>query len=230
MPEAAPHLDEEIDVDHDTALDALAYEWIRDRIIDGTMKHGSRVRERDIAAQLGVSRNPIREALPRLEAEGYIRTLHRRGAVVTPMRVREIIELFSVRAVLEPLSAREAAQRCAEGASAEPLLACLAAAEEAMSSGDAHRIADATAAFHDVIVELSGNVLLQQISLPISGRVRRYFNIITQEGDANTHDEHRLLCEAIAGGHVEWAGSLAAAHLEHGRVSSMKIVDQLFEP
>ncbi|MDQ4214612.1 GntR family transcriptional regulator [Microbacterium capsulatum] len=229
MPEAAEGQHAPVDADQDTALDVLAYEWIRDRIIDGTMLHGSRVRERDIAAQLNVSRNPIREALPRLEAEGYIRTLHRRGAVVTPMRMQEVAELFTVRSVLEPLTAREAAMRCAEGASPARLLESLEAEERAMRSGDARTVANATADFHDEIVELSGNVLLQQIMMPIRGRVKRFFNIITQEGSDNTHSEHSTLCKAIVQGHVDWAGSLAAAHLEHGRLSSLAVVESLFE-
>lgn len=214
--------------EEEVGRDVLTYEWIRDRIIDGTILHGSRIREREIAAELDVSRIPVREALPRLEAEGYIRTVHRRGAVVTPMRMQEVFELFTVRSALEPLSAREAALRCAEGASPERLKQSLDAAEEALHSGDARRIANATAEFHDEIVELSGNELLKQITMPIRGRVKRFFNIVTQEGSASTHQEHVTLYQAISLGQAERAAALALAHLEHGRYAAIPLAEKLF--
>ena len=100
------------DVDRRSRGEAV-YEWVRERIIDGSLQPGSRIRERDLAEAINVSRVPIREAFPRLEAEGYIRTIPRRGAVVAPMELVDVNEVFDVRASLEVLAARLAAQRCA---------------------------------------------------------------------------------------------------------------------
>lgn len=200
------------------------YEWVRERIIDGRLPTGSRIRERDLAEEINVSRVPIREAFPRLEAEGYIRTLPRRGAVVAPMALSDVIELFDVRASLEVLAARLAAARCANGASGEALIRALAAAEGAISGDDTQVIAHATSDFHDAVVELAGNALLRDLMLPIRGRVKRLFNIANERDDGDLHREHRDLCDAIVRGQVERAAALALAHVEHSRADTVPII------
>ncbi|NYF14905.1 DNA-binding GntR family transcriptional regulator [Pseudoclavibacter sp. JAI123] len=200
------------------------YEWVRDRIIDGRLSTGSRVREREVADALGVSRIPIREALPRLEAEGYIRTLPRRGAVVAPMERTDVIELFDVRASLEVLAARLAATRCAAGESGEKLEAALGVADRAVGSSDGTRIADATSDFHDTVVELAGSRLLQDLLLPVQGRVKRLFHIASERDDDEVHREHRDLCDAIVRGQVERAAALALAHVERGRAETLPLL------
>ena len=91
----------------DQPLSAKIYEALRERIIEGALRPGERIRERELAEELNVSRIPIREAMPRLEAEGFIRTLPRRGAVVTEMTIGDVEELFVVRSSLEVLAAME---------------------------------------------------------------------------------------------------------------------------
>ncbi|MBL3699594.1 GntR family transcriptional regulator [Leucobacter luti] len=205
------------------------YEWVRDRIIDGTLPTGSRIRERDLAEAINVSRVPIREAFPRLEAEGYIRTLPRRGAVVAPMALADVIELFDVRASLEVLAARLAAARCAAGASGDGLVRALAAAEGTITGDDSHAIARATSDFHDAVVDLAGNALLRDLMLPIRGRVKRLFNIANERDDVDLHREHRDLCDAIVRGQVERAAALALAHVEHSRADTVPIIERAAE-
>ncbi|WP_125100040.1 GntR family transcriptional regulator [Leucobacter chromiireducens] len=203
------------------------YEWVRDRIIDGRLPTGSRIRERDLAEEINVSRVPIREAFPRLEAEGYIRTLPRRGAVVAPMALADVVELFDVRASLEVLAARLAAARCADGADGIELLAALRSAEEATERTDARAIVGATSDFHAAVVELAGNTLLQGLMVPIQGRVKRLFNIANERDDADLHREHQELCDAIVRGQVERAAALALAHVEHSRADTIPIIERI---
>ncbi|UOQ57163.1 GntR family transcriptional regulator [Leucobacter allii] len=200
------------------------YAWVRDRIIEGSLATGSRVREREVAEELGVSRIPIREAFPRLEAEGYIRTLPRRGAVVAPLALADVVELFDVRASLEVLAARLAAARCAAGAEAERLVAALETAERAVEAGGGGAIADATSDFHDAVVELAGNRLLQDLMLPVRGRVKRLFHIADGRDDRDVHREHRELCDAIVRGQTERAAALALAHVEHSRADTVPLI------
>lgn len=208
------------------ALDEFVYEWVRDRIIDGTLPTGSRIRERELAEELQVSRIPVREAFPRLESEGYIKSLHRRGVVVAPMELSDVVELFAVRLSLEVLAARLAAMQCAEGVSGESLIRRLGEAEAAISGGDRDEIAEATSAFHDEIVALSGNSLLQTLMIPVKGRVQRLFHIVTERDERHLHHEHRDLCSAIVDGEVERAAALALAHVEHSRHETMPIVER----
>lgn len=200
------------------------YTWVRDRIIDGGLPTGSRVRERELAELLGVSRIPIREAFPRLEAEGYIRTLPRRGAVVAPMALADVIELFDVRASLEVLAARLAASRCAAGTSGAPLIAALSTAESAVAGARDPEIADATSDFHDTMVVLAGNRLLEDLMLPVRGRVKRLFHIAKERDDSEVHREHRDLCDAIVRGQVERAAALALAHVERSRAETLPLL------
>ncbi|MFD6698613.1 GntR family transcriptional regulator [Microbacterium sp. NPDC060117] len=200
------------------------YEWIRDRIIDGRLATGSRVREREVAERLKVSRVPIREAFPRLEAEGYIRTVPHRGAIVAPLELDDVIELFDVRASLETLAARLAAARCAAGVSGERLSEALSTAARALSAEDGAGLADATSDFHDVLVELAGSRLLQDLMLPVRGRVKRLFHLTNTQDDQDLHHEHAELCDAVRKGQVERAAALALAHVERSRVETMQIL------
>ena len=201
------------------------YEWLRERIIDGTLPSGARIRERDIAEELRVSRIPVREALPQLESEGYIVTLPRRGAVVVPMTVEAARELFEVRSSLEVLAARLAAQACADGASAEGLDRLLEMAHEATERGEEDRIAELNSRLHEEIVALSANHLLQKLMTPVSGHVRRLFHIAKDRDQQELFREHVAIVQAIRRGQPELAAALAFAHVEESRIESLPIVE-----
>lgn len=204
----------------------IVYEWVRERIIDGRFPTGSRIRERDLAEEIQVSRIPIREAFPRLEAEGYIRTIPRRGAVVAPMGLPEVNEVFDVRASLEVLAARLAAQRCADGADGTVVTEALAQAERAVASGVVKDIAFATAQLHGSIVELAGSALLSDLMVPVQGRVARLFNLTHDRDALDLHREHYDLCDAILQGQVTRACALALAHVEHSRADTVPLFER----
>ncbi|WP_422934632.1 GntR family transcriptional regulator [Sinomonas sp. P47F7] len=202
------------------------YEWLRERIIDGTLPPGARLREREIAEGLQVSRVPVREALPQLESEGYIETLPRRGAVVVPMSVSAVQELFDVRSSLEVLAARLAARACAAGAPPAALEALLARAHEATEADDEDQIADLNSRLHEEIVTLSGNRLLQKLMTPVSGHVRRLFHIAKDRDQRELYREHVAIVQAIIRGNAELAAALSFAHVEESRAESLPIVER----
>jgi DNA-binding GntR family transcriptional regulator len=202
------------------------YEWLRERIINGTLPAGQRIREREVALELDVSRVPVREALPQLESEGYIVTIPRRGAVVTHLTVQGVTELFDVRASLEVLAARLAAGAIAAGADTRRLTGLLGDAGRALADNDGHLIADLNAQIHEEILELSGNALLKRLMSPVNGRLRRLFHVAADRDQAVQHDEHSALVQAILGGHAELAAALAFAHVEHSRNECLPIVEK----
>lgn len=212
---------------HSEALDLVVYEWVRERVIDGTFQPGQRIRERMLADDLQISRIPIREAFPRLEAEGFIKTLHRRGAVVAEMTVQDVRELFTVRSSLEVLAARLAAEECARGASGERLVASLDVAGRAVHGGTRSEIATRTTDFHDEILLLSNNRLLQDLMVPVEGRMRRLFHLAAERDEVALHREHRELCRAIVDGQTEIAAALALAHVERSRYETMPVIESL---
>lgn len=207
-------------------LAEFVYEWVRDRIIDGTLPTGARIREREVADEIQVSRVPVREALPRLEAEGFIRTLPRRGAVVAPMELRDVIEVFDVRAALEVLAARLAAERCAAGADGSVLSNALAVAEAAIATENEQAIARATSDFHDAVVRLADSSLLTDLMVPVQGRVKRLFNIANHRDVIGLHREHYDLCDAVLRGQVQRASALALSHVEHSRADTLPIFER----
>ncbi|WP_077489333.1 GntR family transcriptional regulator [Sinomonas mesophila] len=209
------------------SLASGVYEWLRERIIDGTLAPGERIREREVAEDLRVSRIPVREALPQLESEGYIVTLPRRGAVVTHMTVRDVTELFDVRSSLEVLAARLASEACTAGSSPAALEATLEEAARAVAAKDAAHIADVNARLHEEILALSGNRLLDKLMAPVSGHVRRLFHIASDRDQDVLHAEHVALVQAIVAGHADLAAALAFAHVEHSRNECLPIVEGL---
>lgn len=208
----------------DQSLSAKIYEELRERIIEGIIPAGERIRERELAEEFNVSRIPIREAMPRLESEGFIRTVPRRGAIVTEMTLRDVEELFQVRSSLEVLAARLAAEACASGVSGERLTELVLAADAATKSADDRGIAAANSALHEEILVLSSNALLISLMGPINGRVRRLFRLEAERDQLVLCAEHRDLCKAIVDGKAELAASLAYAHVEHSRADSLELL------
>ncbi|MCU1528835.1 MAG: transcriptional regulator, GntR family, partial [Frondihabitans sp.] len=109
------------DGDRPESLSRQAYNTIREGIIRGEYPQGSRIAEARIAAELQMSRVPLREAVPQLEQEGFVRTFPRRGAVVTVWDEKAVNDLFDLRLYLEVGAARFAAREVSRGASFEPL-------------------------------------------------------------------------------------------------------------
>lgn len=209
----------------DQSLVEQVYDWIRSRIIEGDFPAESRIREREIAEELGVSRIPVREALPRLEHEGFIVNVPRRGAFVRPLTYQDAVELFEVRSALEVLAARLAAAKVAAGTEdAAPLRSAHDRAASAVAAGDATLIASTSSAFHLVVYELAGNGLLRHINVPVQGRVSRLFRLEASRDQPVILEEHRRLCDAISTGDVVTAELLALEHVEHSRDESLQLL------
>jgi DNA-binding GntR family transcriptional regulator len=88
-----------------------AYIYLKEMILEGELKSGDRLIERELAGKLGISRTPIREALFRLESQGFVKTVPRKGVVVSNISESEVIEVFTILASLEVLAVKLAARR-----------------------------------------------------------------------------------------------------------------------
>lgn len=199
------------------SLSSLIYEQIRARIIRGDFAPGSRLRERELAEELAVSRIPLREALPQLEADGFIRTEPRRGAVVTQLTMRDIADLFDVRMNVETYAAGQAAERVGRGASCLPIRAAILETDEALRSRDSDRIVLAKARFHEAVVEVAGNALLETMMRAVAGRIHWVLQLTAESDSDSACDEHNELYEAIQSGNIKLAEALAHVHIERGR-------------
>lgn len=183
---------------------------IRDQILDGVRAPGSKLVERDLADELGVSRVPVREALKTLVAEGLVTPRPRTWAVVREFTPADVADLNEVRSALEVLTFRLAAnRRTREGL--ERLRAVLDTELEAAAAGDAHRARRAAADFHETVTSIAGNDLLFEIDGLLRSRIR--WLLVQHEDLAEVGAEHEALYDAIAQRDVARASTLILAHM-----------------
>ncbi|MFI1654428.1 GntR family transcriptional regulator [Streptomyces sp. NPDC020472] len=187
---------------------------LRDQIIDGTRAPGSRLVEREIAAELDVSRLPVRDALRDLVAEGLVTPRPRTWAVVREFTASDISDLGEVRSALEILGFRLAAQRRTRAGLAK-LRADLDAELAAAARGDGQAARRAAADFHETVTELADNALLSELNATLRSRMRW---LLGQHDDLTVvAEEHAELYRGIEARDVERVEKLALRHLETSR-------------
>lgn len=187
------------------------YRTLLDAISTGAMAPGSRVTQEDIATRLGVSRQPVLQALRELKKDGFVVDAKGRGVLVTPLDPDWMRKMYQVRGALDALAARLAAQRCA--VIPERLIA---QGRKAALGRDVQTMIDADVAFHHAIYEASQNPLIAQTAGHHWQHVRRVMGAVLQEsGQRDTvWDEHAAIAKAIAAGDVAQAETLVAGHGE----------------
>jgi DNA-binding GntR family transcriptional regulator len=189
-------------------------DWLRDAILDGQRDPGSRLIERDLAAEFGVSRVPVRDALKILEAEGLVALRPRTWATVREFTRSDIADLDEVRSVIEPMSFRLAAQRRDD----EGLARLRRTLDTEMASAlddDPITSRRAAADFHEVVTELADNRLLSDVMRTMRSKLRW---ALAQHDDLHhMTGEHEALFRAIADRDAERANALALAHIETSR-------------
>jgi DNA-binding GntR family transcriptional regulator len=203
-------------------LRSLVCEELRRLIITGELEPRMRLVEDRLAARLGVSRNPVREALQTLASEGFVEVLPRRGAVVAEVTVEQAEELFDVRMALEPLAARLAAQR-APATAVDGLRAVLERARQATDVGDFDLLATCNTDFHQLVVEISGNNYLGLLVAPMARRVQWVFRANAATRAPHSWAEHEELLLAIAAGDQDYAEAVARAHVGAARASYRRL-------
>jgi DNA-binding GntR family transcriptional regulator len=197
---------------NDRPLRDVVSDAIRESIASGAHRPGERLVEDRLADELGVSRNPVREALRALEVEGYVELIPRRGAVVADLSPGVVAEIFEVRGALEALGARLAAER-ATAAQVRRLDRLLETSAQALGRGDLRRMPELNTRFHQLVLDMGGNALLGETMAPLRGRTQWIFSRTVDERAAESLAEHRELAAAIAAGDGDAAARQAAMHV-----------------
>ncbi|EXG80696.1 GntR family transcriptional regulator [Cryptosporangium arvum] len=203
------------------SLSRQIYATLREGIIRGQYAQGSRLAEQRLAEELAVSRVPLREAVPLLERDGFVRTLPRRGTVVSTWSVAAADDLFDLRLYLEVGAAVYAARKVAAGADTAPLAAALERTRAEATDGDAYQVAQARAGFHDAIVELTGNALMTTLMRPVSGRMTWLFYLTTEPDSPDPAAGNGQLFRAVTSGNERMAEAVAYARIECDRRESL---------
>ncbi|WP_436891228.1 GntR family transcriptional regulator [Nocardiopsis dassonvillei] len=207
------------------------YTELRSRIMDLRLLPGHRVTERETAAELGVSRVPLREALRLLEAEGLVVLVPRQGAMVAGWSREDIVHLFEVREELEPLAARLAAARRDED-DLRLMRGLLDEAARALAAGDESATAAANAGFHRAVLGACGNPLLQEMMAPLEARVQWLFHLTRHRDTREQREEHVRVLELIERRDAEGAAALYRAHVAAGLEPTLAVAEtwEHFDP
>lgn len=204
---------------HRPLRDKVAVE-LRRRIVDGTYAPGDRLTEDRLADAFGVSRNPVREAIRMLEAEGWLVAQPRRGAIVAQLSIQDVEDLFDIRLSLEVLAARLAAQRSSVAA-ADELDGLLAQAREATEAEQLDRLSELNTALHAAVCAHSGNAVLHAMMASLHTRLQWVYRQTAAERADHSWAEHGALVAAIRAGDADAAAAAARTHVINARRTAL---------
>lgn len=194
----------------------VVFNALRESILHGELQPGARLIEVDLAEQLGVSRTPIREAIHKLEQEGLVKMLPRRGARVASISEKNVHDVLEVREALESLAAELAVARIT---AQEKIRLRQAEAEFTACIGEKNLavIAQKDEAFHDIIYQATGNQKLQLVISNLREQMYRFrLEYIKDEKSRKLLvEEHRAIADAIIKGDAELAKSILEAHIQN---------------
>lgn len=206
-----------------TGLPSGAYEFLRSKILSGELPPQSRIKEQEVAAQLGVSRTPVREALARLESEGLIHSSPRRGAVVRQIELDEIDETYEIRAALERLVSKRACERATDS-EIDEMDRELISAEKEQAEGHRSAVLEHAVQFHALLNRSSRSPRLIAMLRSLGERLRVFRNrSMYQPGRAEAAmRQHRAILEALRRRDVREMQRWVEEHAERGRLSAVK--------
>ena len=213
----------EVNMDEYLPLRDVVFKTLRQAILKGELEPGERLMEIQLAERLGVSRTPIREAIRKLELEGLVLMIPRRGAEVAKISEKNLRDVLEVRRSLEELAIDLACQRIQE----EELETLREAQKEfaaAVAAGDAMEIAQTDEKFHEIIYSGTGNQKLMQILSNLREQMYRYR--LEYIKDANKRQillvEHEQILKALSLRHVQEAKLAVREHIDNQEITVLK--------
>ncbi|MEO8079427.1 MAG: phosphonate utilization associated transcriptional regulator [Caldimonas sp.] len=206
-----------------SSLSSVVQGELERMILDGELQPGEKLTEVALAARLGVSRGPLREAFRMLEEAGLVRTEKNRGVFVRDLPVDEAIEIFDLRAAMDELVGRRLAER-ATPAELKELRALVDAMEQAVKGKDAPAYHLLNLRFHDRLVELAGNRKLTAIYRKLIKELSlfRRLNLADDGLLPISVAEHRQIVKTIAAGDAPGAGRAMFEHVMQSKERTIR--------
>ena len=211
-------------------LREVIFNTLREAIIVGELKPGERLMEVQLAEKMGVSRTPVREAIRKLELEGLVEMIPRKGAHVAEVSVKDIMDVLEVRASLDGLATELAASRITEEEIKE-LRHIYTQFSNYVEKENLQGTVKKDVEFHDIIYRSSRNEKLIQIANNLREQVQR-FRVIYLKGFSSPKEivkEHAEIIEAIASKNAESARILAQNHIKKQEESIIKALKKTIE-
>ena len=214
-----------VDMNEYLPLRDVVFNTLRQAILKGELKPGERLLEIALAERLGVSRTPVREAMRKLEQEGLVVMIPRRGAQVASITEKDLNDVLEVRIALENVAIEKACARMTE----EEMRRLWLAAKEfehTIAEGNLVKLAEADVAFHEVIYKSSDNRRLNQVLNNLREQIYRYRVEYLKEDESRNRlvKEHEKITRAIKERDVKAAQELSFEHLENQRMGIIQAI------
>ena len=193
---------------------AVAIEKLRDLIFSGQLGAGTDHLESELAARLGMSRTPVREALLRLEAQGLLDVRPRKGVRITPLSPQDMAEVYDVLTELESLAASNAAKAGLSDTDLVVLARTIADMDTALVNQNREDWAAADDAFHTELVRLGNNNRVLRVAEMMSDQVRRarLVTLYMRPEPTKSNNDHRSVLDAIRKGDADRARAIHRQH------------------
>lgn len=214
-----------VHMDEYLPLRDVVFNTLRQAILKGELKPGERLMEIALAERLGVSRTPIREAMRKLELEGLVVMIPRRGAQVANITEKDLNDVLEVRIALENMAIEKACKRMTEE-ELDKLWRAAREFEHTMAEGNLVRLAEADVAFHEIIYQASDNCRLIQVLNNLREQIYRYrVEYLKEEETRNVLvKEHEELYNAVKARDVERAQEISFEHIENQRKAIIETI------
>lgn len=208
--------DFQVKMDEFLPLRDVVFNTLRQAILTGELKPGERLMEIHLADKLGVSRTPIREAIRKLELEGLVTMIPRKGAEVAQITEKSMNDVLEVRRAMDVLCVELACERIAEEALGDLKAAC-ENFEQMVKTKDVKKIAKADVELHDIILQATGNRRLIQLVNNLSEQMYRYRYEYIKDFSQHERlvDEHRIIYESLVNKDKETASEAAKTHIDN---------------
>lgn len=205
----------------------VVYEYLRTAIINGLIKPGERLVEKEYAEKFNISRTPVREALRKLEIEGLVENIPRKGDIVKGIDLNDMLEIFAIRQALEPLIVKTAM----ENITPEALVKLQETVDQMTSSAhndDTTAVLNAFQAFHEILINVSNMPRLSAIISQLKDYLGRFRTMSLSDPIRRTQaiSEHNEILQAIIANDNKTAEKLITSHLSSARQALLKRMKQ----
>lgn len=206
----------QVDMNEYLPLRDVVFQTLRNAILKGELKPGERLMEIQLAGKLGVSRTPVREALRKLELEGLVIMIPRRGAIVADITVQDLNDVLEVREALEELAVRKACD-CATDEQMKALKQASGDFKKYAENDDLLGCVEADMQFHEIIYAATNNRRLQQMLLNLREQMYRYRMEYMKDKRMYKQlvEEHDAIRKAIKKKDKEKAGAAMRSHIRN---------------
>ncbi|MCB7305686.1 GntR family transcriptional regulator [Bariatricus massiliensis] len=215
----------EVNMNEYLPLRDVVFNTLRQAILRGELKPGERLMEIQLANKLGVSRTPIREAIRKLELEGLVLMVPRKGAEVAEITEKNLMDVLEVRKALEELAVELACDRISQG-QIEEMKVAAKEFQQVLKSGDVTKIAEADVKFHDIIFSATDNQRLISLLNNLREQMYRFRveHLKKKECYPKLMEEHELIIEMIEKRRKKEACEIIGKHIDNQVITVSDVI------